>query len=516
MFNNHYNNFLALSSILPILLSYPTPPPPPPPPPHTTPHSPQRVSISSDDKNQNIVQFHAIAFSCGCMNHSKLCIYHQSLQTTCLPLHFTFRDSFANLLIAKYPMFTFLLSLQAFDFKVGDNSLIIHKSAYYLFSVLISKLGFSSLQTRKTFSKILSGKYRFLIPVIRVVFHLAEFSARSDIFFRLLTPTFRQSIFKQKKMPLRTENSIQWKMALRLSTDETRCCRWLFLINDFLPSTLNFALCHQSCRREVLKKQKVIDSFSLFERENASTRFSDRQLFLIDNTKYVSVLLLSRRKYDRWRFVIFVFPGLLYFHPIQIPNSAALQAWSSFKMSAFHDAMESSTEETLLNSVKNLTAQKEVRPVKKKLNTDAATATAKASTSEVKNRSSNFSLQEKLDLADIVCTGKDTTNDEADNSLHSEVFIATLRSKTVPNKLKKEIYGKIAKRLCQRKRCFSTSLWNWQEDNLGPTMVNTFFDILSFQFFDFRFPCRGHLENFKQSKQSLFNSGALLWWKRGR
>ena len=92
------------------------------------------------------------------------------------------------------------------------------------------------------------------------------------------------------------------------------------------------------------------------------------------------------------------------------------------------------------------------------MNTEAATATAKASKSEVKKRSSNFSLQEKLDLADIVCTGKDTADDEADNSLHSEVFIATLRSKTVPNKLKKEIYGKIAKRLCQRKRCFSTSL----------------------------------------------------------
>ena len=37
--------------------------------------------------------------------------------------------------------------------KVGDNSLIIHKSAYHLFSVLISKRGFSSLQTRKTFRK---------------------------------------------------------------------------------------------------------------------------------------------------------------------------------------------------------------------------------------------------------------------------------------------------------------------------------------------------------------------------
>ena len=89
-------------------------------------------------------------------------------------------------------------------------------------------------------------------------------------------------------------------------------------------------------------------------------------------------------------------------------------------MSVSHDAMESSTEETLLNSAKNLTAQKEVRPVKRKLNTDAATA--KANTSEVKKRSSIFSLQEKLDLADIVCTGKYTTDDEADDSLYSEVF----------------------------------------------------------------------------------------------
>ena len=54
-------------------------------------------------------------------------------------------------------------------FKVGDYSLIIHKSAYHLFSVLISKRDFSCLQTRKTFSEILSGNHRFLIPVIRVV-----------------------------------------------------------------------------------------------------------------------------------------------------------------------------------------------------------------------------------------------------------------------------------------------------------------------------------------------------------
>ena len=56
-------------------------------------------------------------------------------------------------------------------FKVRDNSLIIRKSAYHLFSLLISKRDFSSLQTRKTFGKILSGNYRFLIPVIRVTPH---------------------------------------------------------------------------------------------------------------------------------------------------------------------------------------------------------------------------------------------------------------------------------------------------------------------------------------------------------
>ena len=55
--------------------------------------------------------------------------------------------------------------------KVGDKSLIIHKSAYHLFSLLISKRDFSSLQTRKTFGKILRGNYRFLIPVIRVRTH---------------------------------------------------------------------------------------------------------------------------------------------------------------------------------------------------------------------------------------------------------------------------------------------------------------------------------------------------------
>ena len=51
--------------------------------------------------------------------------------------------------------------------KVVNKSLIIHKSAYHLFSLLISKRGLSSLQTRKTFGKILSGNYRFLILVMK-------------------------------------------------------------------------------------------------------------------------------------------------------------------------------------------------------------------------------------------------------------------------------------------------------------------------------------------------------------
>ena len=61
--------------------------------------------------------------------------------------------------------------------KVGDKSLIIHKSAYHLFSLPISKRGFPSLQTRKTFGKIMSGNYRFLIPVIRVMAHNCEYSS---------------------------------------------------------------------------------------------------------------------------------------------------------------------------------------------------------------------------------------------------------------------------------------------------------------------------------------------------
>ena len=54
-------------------------------------------------------------------------------------------------------------------FKVGDYNLKIHKSAYHLFSVFISKRGFSSLQTRKSFGEILSGNHRFLMPGIRLM-----------------------------------------------------------------------------------------------------------------------------------------------------------------------------------------------------------------------------------------------------------------------------------------------------------------------------------------------------------
>ena len=53
--------------------------------------------------------------------------------------------------------------------KVGDYSLKIHKSAYHLFSLFISKRSFSSLQTRKSFGEILRGNHRFLRPSIRLL-----------------------------------------------------------------------------------------------------------------------------------------------------------------------------------------------------------------------------------------------------------------------------------------------------------------------------------------------------------
>ena len=67
--------------------------------------------------------------------------------------------------IAKY----YTSTMTSVFLKVGEYSLKIHKSAYHLFSVFISKRGFSSLQTRKSFGEILSGNHRFLRPSIRLV-----------------------------------------------------------------------------------------------------------------------------------------------------------------------------------------------------------------------------------------------------------------------------------------------------------------------------------------------------------
>ena len=53
--------------------------------------------------------------------------------------------------------------------KVGDYSLKIHKSAYHFILVFISKRGFSSPKTRKSFGEILSGNHCFLRPSIRLV-----------------------------------------------------------------------------------------------------------------------------------------------------------------------------------------------------------------------------------------------------------------------------------------------------------------------------------------------------------
>ena len=67
---------------------------------------------------------------------------------------------------------------------VGDYSSKIHKSAYNLFSVLISKRGFSSLQTRKSFGEILSGNHRLLRPSIRLdnKLHILKLQLRGAIY----------------------------------------------------------------------------------------------------------------------------------------------------------------------------------------------------------------------------------------------------------------------------------------------------------------------------------------------
>ena len=55
---------------------------------------------------------------------------------------------------------------------------------------------------------------------------------------------------------------------------------------------------HRNCQQEVVKKNccrqhKRINLFLLSKRENASMRFGDLPLFLIDNTKYKSVAVFQ-------------------------------------------------------------------------------------------------------------------------------------------------------------------------------------------------------------------------------
>ena len=50
---------------------------------------------------------------------------------------------------------------------------------------------------------------------LKAIFHQAEFSARSDIFFCLKTNWRRVGVERQKKISFRTENSAQWKTALK-------------------------------------------------------------------------------------------------------------------------------------------------------------------------------------------------------------------------------------------------------------------------------------------------------------
>ena len=76
--------------------------------------------------------------------------------------------------------------------KTLDKSLKFHKPAYHLFSMFISKRGFSVIQTRTTFGEVLSGNHRFLRPSIRLVTlynctYLARFTilCNKSIVFRI-------------------------------------------------------------------------------------------------------------------------------------------------------------------------------------------------------------------------------------------------------------------------------------------------------------------------------------------
>ena len=85
-------------------------------------------------------------------------------------------------------------------FKKASPSIIIQSSQ------LVEPIWVKVPGSRKEFLD-LTLSYLYLKVKVWVVFHWAEFSARNDIFFCLLTPTLCQLVFKQKKMSLRAENS---------------------------------------------------------------------------------------------------------------------------------------------------------------------------------------------------------------------------------------------------------------------------------------------------------------------
>ena len=91
------------------------------------------------------------------------CIHRQS------PYHTCYQVAMVTLFGTKKRKLNVKYTTTVFEIKVRDYSLKIHKFTYHLFLVFISKRGFSSLQTRKSFSEILSGNHRFLRPSIRLV-----------------------------------------------------------------------------------------------------------------------------------------------------------------------------------------------------------------------------------------------------------------------------------------------------------------------------------------------------------
>ena len=48
----------------------------------------------------------------------------------------------------------------------------------------------------------------------------------------------------------------------------------------------------RSCEKTVVDNKRI-DSFSLFKKENASMRFNDLPLFLVENTKYEFVVVFQ-------------------------------------------------------------------------------------------------------------------------------------------------------------------------------------------------------------------------------